>query len=145
MPTILLVEDNRMARTTSQHLLTRAGINVVVAEDGEQALKVAQTSAPDVILLDMLLPLLSGEKVLEALKKDPRTKAIPVIVLTGLSQKNERRLKHDGAAAFLEKNALMDNPQLLIKAIDWILHRPALSTAAPHVGVSPALLREEQS
>jgi CheY-like chemotaxis protein len=61
---------------------------------------------PDLILLDMLLPKMSGPEVLVALKKDLLTKAIPVVVMTGLSQKNAARLQEDGAMEFLEKGDL---------------------------------------
>ncbi len=65
----------------------------------------AREKRPDLILLDMLLPKMSGPDVLKALKKDPRTAAIAVVVLTGLSHKNAERLRRDGAA-FLEKSDL---------------------------------------
>jgi CheY-like chemotaxis protein len=58
------------------------------------------------ILLDMLLPKMSGPDVLKALKKDPLTKSIPVVVLSGLSEKNASRLQEDGAFAFLGKTEL---------------------------------------
>ena len=76
------------------------------AVDGEQALLVAREKLPDLILLDMLLPKMSGPDVLKALKIDPATNAIPVVVMTGMSQKNAARLQQDGASGFLEKSAL---------------------------------------
>lgn len=66
----------------------------------------AKSLRPDLILLDMLLPKLPGPEVLKALKKDPKTADTPVIVLTGLSQKNASRLQQDGAFAYLEKSKL---------------------------------------
>jgi CheY-like chemotaxis protein len=59
-----------------------------------------------VILLDMLLPKMTGPDVLKALKKDPTTAGIAVVVFTGLSQKNAVRLQKDGACAFLDKSEL---------------------------------------
>jgi CheY-like chemotaxis protein len=131
MPTVLLVEDNRLARTTSQHLLNKAGFKVLVAEDGEEGLLMARTTGPDVILLDLLLPILSGEKVLQAIKQDPRTIDIPVIVLTALSQKNEKKLIEEGAFAFLEKTKVMDNPQVLLRILERILRRHGRLSAVP--------------
>jgi two-component system, OmpR family, alkaline phosphatase synthesis response regulator PhoP len=103
---ILLVEDSKFLRIATGHALTRAGYEVSSANDGEEALRLAQEKLPDLILLDMLLPKMSGPDVLKALKKDPATKAIPVVVITGMSQKNAARLQQDGADGFLEKSAL---------------------------------------
>ena len=70
------------------------------ASDGEHALAVAREQKPDLILLDMLLPKMTGPDVLKALKKDPATAGIAVVVFTGLSQKNATRLQQDGVAHF---------------------------------------------
>jgi CheY-like chemotaxis protein len=106
MKCILLVEDSKLLRMASERVLTKAGYSVVSLDDGEQVLPIAKQRTPDLILLDMLLPNLSGQQVLRALKDDPATAKIPVIVLSGLSQKNEMKLKRDGAAAYFEKSKL---------------------------------------
>ncbi|MGA7399907.1 MAG: response regulator [Candidatus Sulfotelmatobacter sp.] len=103
---ILLVEDSKFLRLATERALARAGYNVTSAVDGDEALQFARQTLPDLILLDMLLPKMSGPDVLKALKQDPATKAIPVVVMTGMSQKNAARLQHDGAIGFLEKSAL---------------------------------------
>ncbi len=103
MTKILLVDDSKFLRLATERALARAGYDVRSATDGENALKLAQETKPDVILLDMLLPKMTGPDVLKALKKDPATAGIAVVVLTGLSQKNATRLLQDGACAFLEK------------------------------------------
>jgi CheY-like chemotaxis protein len=103
---ILLVEDSKFLRIATERALARAGYVVSCAEDGEQAIQMAQERLPDLILLDMLLPKTSGHDVLIALKKEIVTADIPVVVLTGLSVKNADRLKADGAFAFLEKSTL---------------------------------------
>jgi CheY-like chemotaxis protein len=103
---ILLVEDSKFLRAATERALTRAGYEVSCAADGEEASRMAREKLPDLILLDMLLPKVSGPDVLIALKKDPLTKAIPVVVMTGMSQKNAGRLQQDGASGFLEKSAL---------------------------------------
>ena len=79
---------------------------MILASDGEEGLQSAQQSSPDLILLDMMLPRLDGVGVLEALKRDPRLAQIPVIVMTGLSQRNEEKLKSAGAASFYQKSEL---------------------------------------
>jgi len=106
MTKILLVEDSKFLRLATERALARAGYEMSSAADGEEALRVAREKLPDLILLDMLLPKMSGPEVLLALKKDSLTKAIPVVVISGLSQKNAERLQADGAAGFLEKSGL---------------------------------------
>lgn len=103
---ILLVEDSKFLRLATERALARAGYAVSTAVDGEEAVEAARQNLPDLILLDMLLPKMSGPDVLKALKKDPATTSIPVVVLSGLSQKNAARLQGDGAFAFLEKSEL---------------------------------------
>jgi len=103
---ILLCDDSKFLRLATERALTRAGYDVTTALDGEQALQLAREKMPDVILLDMLLPKMTGPDVLKALKKDPATRGIAVVVFTGLSQKNAMRLQQDGACAFLEKSEL---------------------------------------
>jgi CheY-like chemotaxis protein len=106
MTKILLVEDSKFMRLATERALTRAGYEISTSADGKDVLELAREKAPDLILLDMLLPHMTGPEVLKALKKDPDTKAIPVVVLSGLSEKNAARLREDGAFAFLEKSAL---------------------------------------
>jgi CheY-like chemotaxis protein len=123
MTKILLVEDSKFLRLTVERALARAGYEVSSAADGEEALQLAHEKAPDLILLDMLLPKLSGPDVLTALKKDPLTRAIPVVVITGLSPKNAARLREDGAVGFLEKSELgLDKgSEKLLAAVEEIL------------------------
>ena len=103
---ILLVDDSKFLRLATERALARAGYAVTSASDGEQALAMAREAMPDLILLDMLLPKMTGLDVLKALKKDPATAEIAVVALTGLSQKNAARLHADGAFAFLQKSEL---------------------------------------
>jgi len=117
MKTILLVEDSRFLRIANERILIKAGYQVLGAHDGEEALLVARESLPDLVILDMLLPKLGGPQVLQALKKDPSTTQIPVIVLSGMSQRNEQKLKREGAWAFMEKASLLNNPRSLLEAI----------------------------
>lgn len=117
MKTILLVEDSKFLRIANERVLTKAGYRVTSACDGEGALLIALHALPDLIILDMLLPKLGGPEVLRSLKKDPATAHIPVIVLSGMSQKNELKLKKEGAFAFLEKGPLLKDPSPLLDAI----------------------------
>jgi CheY-like chemotaxis protein len=104
--TILVIEDSRLLRTVISRILSRAGHEVIAVGDGEEGLLRAKTLCPGLILLDMMLPTLDGTGVLRQLKTNLLTKSIPVLVLSGLSQKNEQKLKDDGAAGFLEKSVL---------------------------------------
>jgi CheY-like chemotaxis protein len=103
---ILLVEDSKFLRMATERALARAGYEVLTAADGQSALAVAEKQKPDLILLDMLLPKITGPDVLKTLKRNPVTAQIAVVVLSGLSPKNAERLQQDGAFAFLEKSEL---------------------------------------
>jgi CheY-like chemotaxis protein len=122
---ILLVEDSKFLRLATERALARAGYEVSSTADGSEVLRVAREKLPNLILLDMLLPKMSGPDVLKALKNDPVTKAIPVVVMTGLSQKNAARLAEDGAIGFLEKGdlALDKGPEKLLTALQDILKK----------------------
>ena len=106
MTKILLVDDSKFLRMATERALAMAGYVVITASDGPKAIELAKSDRPDVILLDMLLPGMSGPDVLMVLTKDSATAGIPVVAFTGLSQKNAMRLKKDGACAFLEKSVL---------------------------------------
>lgn len=104
---ILLVEDSKPIRHENEGALQKAGYEVICAEDGESALTMAHEQKPDLILLDMILPKVSGPEVLHRLKKDATTADIPVVVLSSLSEKNRQKLLEEGAEEYLEKNSLM--------------------------------------
>ncbi len=106
MTKTLLVDDSKFLRLATERALARAGYEVSTATDGANALEIAREKRPDLILLDMLLPKMTGPDVLKALKDDPATARIAVVAFTGLSQKNAVRLEQDGACAFLDKSEL---------------------------------------
>jgi CheY-like chemotaxis protein len=122
---VLLVEDSKFLRMANERALAKAGYEVSTAADGEEALRVANDKLPDIILLDMLLPKLSGPEVLHALKSNPATMAIPVIVLSSLSQRNEEKLKQAGAVEYFEKANLdlETHPDRLAAAVETVLRR----------------------
>ena len=107
---ILLVEDSKPIRRANQSALQDVGYEVICAEDGESALQQARDSQPDLILLDMILPKLSGPEVLRHLKDEPATAQIPVVVLSSLTEKNRQKLMEEGAEEYIEKNSLMPVP-----------------------------------
>ncbi len=90
MPKILLVEDNEMNRDMLSRRLARKGYEVTIAVDGQQGIEVARSEAPDLILMDMSLPVLDGWEATRQLKAAAETKAIPVIALTAHAMVGDR-------------------------------------------------------
>jgi PleD family two-component response regulator len=85
---ILIVGDSRFLRLANERALIKAGHNVITAPDGEEGLHFTRKRKPDLVILDMMLPKRSGQEVLHALRGDPETAVMPVIVLTSLPQCN---------------------------------------------------------
>lgn len=95
MAKILLVEDNEMNRDMLSRRLLRRGFEVAVALDGQQGVEMASSELPDLILLDMSLPVLDGWTAAGKLKADPATSTIPIIALTAhaMGEDREKALK----------------------------------------------------
>ena len=90
MPKILLVEDNEMNRDMLSRRLERRGYQVAIAVDGGQGVAMAQSEAPDLILMDMSLPVLNGWEAARLLKAASETRAIPIIALTAHAMVGDR-------------------------------------------------------
>ena len=90
MPKVLLVEDNEMNRDMLSRRLVRRGFEVVVAVDGAQGVSAATEQRPDIILMDMSLPVLDGWEATRRLKADDATRSIPVIALTAHAMSGDR-------------------------------------------------------
>ena len=90
MSKVLVVEDNEMNRDMLARRLQRRGYEVVVSEDGKDAVNKARSESPDIILMDMDLPVLDGWAATRKLKDSPETKAIPVIALTAHAMAGDR-------------------------------------------------------
>jgi len=90
MPKILLVEDNEMNRDMLSRRLERRGYRVAIAPDGEQGVSMAGSEAPDLVLMDMSLPVLDGWEAARRLKAVPETRAIPIIALTSHAMVGDR-------------------------------------------------------
>ena len=86
MSKILLVEDDRFLIKAVYTKLTQKGFEVVLANDGDEAISKAKTEKPELVLLDMVLPKKSGFEVLRELKGNPETASIPVFILSNLAQ-----------------------------------------------------------
>jgi len=90
MAKILLVEDSEMNRDMLARRLARRGYEVVIAVDGAQGVTLARTEAPDLILMDMNLPVLDGSEATRQLRAAPATRSIPVIALTAHAMSGDR-------------------------------------------------------
>ena len=104
MATILVIEDDLAFRDLLRLHLRQAGHTVQTAEDPEEGLRSLLETPPDLILLDLDLPYMSGFEVLEALRSDPASQKIPVIVVTGLTEEEVHdRCQTIGIEGFLKK------------------------------------------
>jgi CheY-like chemotaxis protein len=90
MPKILLVEDNELNRDMLSRRLERRGFQVLIAVDGAQGVAMAQSEAPDLVLMDMSLPVVDGWEATRRLKAAPETRAIPIIALTSHAMVGDR-------------------------------------------------------
>src|SRR5690349_17430315 len=114
MARILLVEDNEMNRDMLSRRLERKGHQITIAVDGQQALDLAATHKPDLILMDMSLPVLSGWEATEQLKANSLTRAIPLIALTAHAMvEDEKRARKAGCDDYDTKP--IELPRLLGK------------------------------
>lgn len=91
MPKILLIEDNEMNRDMLSRRLTRKGFEVVMAVDGQEGVDKAREAGPDLILLDMSLPVKDGWTAAQELKADSATAEIPIIALTAHAMEGDRQ------------------------------------------------------
>lgn len=90
MSKILLVEDNDMNRDMLSRRLRRKGFEVVLAVNGQEGVSMAGSEAPDLVLMDLSLPIMDGWEATRALKSDPATSAIPVIALTAHAMEGDK-------------------------------------------------------
>ena len=120
MAKILLVEDNEMNRDMLSRRLERKGYTVVMAVDGAEGVAKAQAEAPDLILMDMSLPVLDGWEATRQLKANPATKAIPIIALTAHAMAaDDQRAREAGCDDFdikpIELERLLVKMQTLLQ------------------------------
>ena len=102
---ILLVEDDKLISRAYHYALTDAGFEVTIADDGNEALRKIKEENPDLVLLDVIMPILNGFEVMEKLNKKAATKRPPVIMISNLGQTGDiARGKKLGAIDFLVKS-----------------------------------------
>lgn len=90
MTKVLIVEDNEMNRDMLSRRLQRRGFEVVIAIDGAEGVAKSKSEHPDIVLMDMSLPVMNGWEATRAIKADPATKSMPVIALTAYSMAGDR-------------------------------------------------------
>ena len=123
MAKILLVEDNEMNRDMLSRRLERKGHQVVIAVNGQEAIEFAAVEAPDLILMDMSLPVIDGWEATRRLKADAATKPIPIIALTAHAMpEDERKAREVGCNDYDTKP--IELPRLLAK-MEALLGRAA--------------------
>jgi two-component system alkaline phosphatase synthesis response regulator PhoP len=104
MPRVLIVDDHQHTHRLLQAHLARFGMEVLSATDGEQGLAMAIAERPDLIILDVTMPRMGGREVLRTLKSDAELRAIPVVMLTALTEDDEvADAMQEGADYYLPK------------------------------------------
>lgn len=136
---VLLADDSKFLRNAYSLFLRRQGYDVIVADDGDEALRLAVSQRPDVIILDLLMPKTGGVGALMTLKSNSETANIPVIVLSGLPSSNGAKLRSVGAFAYLAKTEV--GPEELPKFVAQALHEHHYSFQIEYHGVKTNLAR----
>ncbi len=114
MKTILIADDSKAFRALEQAMLASRGYRVLQAADGAETVRMAFTDKPDLILLDIQMPVMDGVSVLSTLKAKPETAGIPIIIITTIGREKDRDiLLKGGADDFVSKP--IDGPSLVSK------------------------------
>jgi CheY-like chemotaxis protein len=129
MPKLVLAEDDEFSRDMLMRRLEKAGYDVVGAADGKEALLMARQHCPDLILMDLDMPVMDGRSAIRALKTDPRTFGIPVIVLTAhASPESVRSAMEAGCEAYETKPIVL---RRLVERIEELRHPAESPSHAP--------------
>jgi two-component system cell cycle response regulator DivK len=127
--TVLIVDDFEDNRTMYAEFLKFAGYVVIEASNGIEALQKAIAFIPDVVVMDLSLPMLDGWEATRRLKRDPRTRSIPVVVLTGHAlEGHSQSAREAGCDGFLAKPCL---PETLLEEVQRVLAGEFLRAAEP--------------
>lgn len=101
---ILVAEDDLTNQKLLRFALTKMGYGVTMADNGEEAVRLAQSEQPDLLLLDLYMPIMDGFRAIQSLKTDPRTAAIPIIAVTTRTLLSDRlRAKEAGCVDYISK------------------------------------------
>ena len=124
MASILVVEDHPTMRDAMRLVLEEDGHDVEEAADGEGGLAMAREHPPDVVLLDLNIPVLSGSEVLGSLKSDPATAGILVVIVTATGEEGRERALRLGADGYITKPF---SPLALLRTMERVLRAPGMS------------------
>jgi two-component system cell cycle response regulator DivK len=119
VPTLLIVEDNEMNRDMLSRRLQRRGYQVLLAADGAQGLAAAREGMPDLVLMDMSLPVIDGWEATRQLKAQEATRAIPVIALTAHAMSGDRQKAVDAGCDDFDTKPI-ELERLLGKIEHWL-------------------------
>lgn len=116
MKTVLIVEDNDLNMKLFHDLLEAHGYNTIQTKDGMEALSLAREHSPDLILMDIQLPEVSGLEVTKWIKEDEALKSIPVIAVTAFAMKgDEEKIREGGCEAYIAKPISVENFLNMVK------------------------------
>jgi CheY-like chemotaxis protein len=132
MPKVLLVEDNEMNRDMLARYLKWEGYDVIIASNGQQALDISKAERPDIILMDLSLPVMDGWQTTRVLKHMPETRAIPVIALTAHAMVEDRERSFEAGCDDYETKPVIF-ARLLGKMRALLDTPPNLSANSPHI------------
>ncbi|CAN5126888.1 N/A [soil metagenome] len=105
MVKLLIIEDDPFMRSLYDNMFSLAGFEVVLANDGEQGVNMAKIALPKLILLDMMMPKMSGLEVLDHIKNEETTKHIPIAILSNLAEEEDKKRAFEkGAIAYIVKS-----------------------------------------
>ncbi len=114
----LVVDDDRLLLRLIEINLTKTGMEVLLADSGREAFRLAQEKRPDIILLDLMMPMMDGYEVMRLLKSSDITKDIPVVMLTAKSSRGDRnRCEEMGAVAYITKPFNLQNLRKTVSSI----------------------------
>ena len=131
MKTVLTVDDSRIVRTTLAHALAPWGCKVLEARDGREGVAVARRARPDLIVLDVLMPVLDGRQALAVLRQDPTCHSIPVIMLTAATGESlAEECSYLGISGYLVKPLAHDEFSLVVGRVLG----PPLALTTPILG-----------
>ena len=136
--TVLVVDDERDIVELVRHHLQQAGFRVLTAADGRQALEAARRETPDLIVLDVMLPALSGMEVARLIRQDEKTRRIPILMLTARGDEVDRVVGFEiGADDYVVKPF---SPRELVLRIQAILRREAEEDSAKPLAFGPLII-----